>query len=63
MISFNSGAYYNQSSYDLGDFEYQGYQGKHTGTSINYFANLSLSMRIFDGGKLYSNLKNIKVLK
>ena len=60
MISFNSGASYNQSNYDLGNVEYD---GSTTGSSLNYFANLTISLRLFDGGKLHSTLQKIKVQK
>ena len=35
----------------------------NTGENINYFANFSINFRIFDGGKLYKNLKSIKIQK
>ena len=56
-LSLNSGAIYNQNNYDLGDYEYN---GSSTGRSLNYFTNLTLSLRLFDGGKLYSKIKHHK---
>ena len=56
-LSLNSGAIYNQNNYDLGDYEYN---GSSTGKSLNYFTNLTLSLRLFDGGKLYSKIKHHK---
>ena len=58
IISFNAGSSYNQSNYDLG--ENIEYTGSTTGRSLNHYVNLSLNFRIFDGGKLYSTIKNIK---
>ena len=58
MISFNAGSAYNQNHYDLG--ENIEYTGSTTGKSLSHYVNLSLNFRIFDGGKLYSTIKNIK---
>ena len=33
------------------------------GESINYFANFSINLRIFDGGKLYQNIRSLKIQK
>ena len=60
VISVNSGAAYNESTYDIGDLSSS---FDNTGKSINYFANFSFNMRIFDGGKLYKNLKSLKIQK
>ena len=48
MISFNSGASYNTNKYDVGD---SGYTGDNTGETLNYYANLTVSLRLYDGGK------------
>ena len=58
IISLNSGASYNKSTYDIGDLSST---INNTGTSINYFANFSINLRIFDGGKLYQNLRTLKI--
>ena len=60
MISLNSGASYNSSTYDIGEL-----QGTidNTGKSINYFANFAITFRLFDGGKLYKELQTSKILK
>ena len=60
MISINSGASYNESTYDIGDLVNE---MDNTGESINYFANFSVNFRIFDGGKLYNTLRKVKVQK
>ena len=59
MISLNSGASYNKSTYDIGEL-----QGTidNTGKSINYFANFAITFRLFDGGKLYKELQTSKIL-
>jgi outer membrane protein len=48
MISFNSGANYNANTYDIGD---SGYEGANTGQTLNYYANLTVSLRLYDGGR------------
>jgi len=58
IVSLNSGAAYNESTYDIGDLANT---MDNTGESINFFANFSLSLRIFDGGKLYQNIKALKI--
>tara|TARA_B100000902_G_scaffold86670_1_gene90892 strand:+ start:43932 stop:45242 length:1311 start_codon:yes stop_codon:yes gene_type:complete len=58
IISLNSGAAYNESTYDIGDLANT---MDNTGESINFFANFSLNLRIFDGGKLYQNIKALKI--
>ena len=60
IISINSGAAYNESTYDIGDLSNT---MNNTGESINYFANLVINFRIFDGGKLYQNLKALRIKK
>ena len=60
VVSINSGANFNESTYDIGDLSST---IDNTGESINYFANFSINFRIFDGGKLYRKLKSVKVQK
>lgn len=60
MISVNSGAAYNESTYDIGKLSNS---MDNTGESLNYFANFSVNFRLFDGGKLYSTLRKVKVQK
>jgi outer membrane protein TolC len=60
VISVNSGAAYNESTYDIGDLANT---MENTGESINYFANFSINFRIFDGGKLYQNIRSLKIQK
>ena len=60
MISVNSGAAYNESTYDIGELSNS---MDNTGESLNYFANFSVNFRLFDGGKLYSTLRKVKVQK
>ncbi len=60
VVSLNSGAAYNESTYDIGDLANT--MG-NTGESINYFANFSVNMRVFDGGKLYQNIRSLKIQK
>jgi outer membrane protein TolC len=60
MISVNSGAAYNESTYDIGELSNS---MNNTGESLNYFANFSVNFRLFDGGKLYSTLRKVKVQK
>ena len=60
VISVNSGAAYNESTYDIGDLANT--MG-NTGESVNYFANFSVNMRVFDGGKLYQNIRSLKIQK
>tara|TARA_B110000003_G_scaffold273314_1_gene310797 strand:+ start:1523 stop:2833 length:1311 start_codon:yes stop_codon:yes gene_type:complete len=60
VISLNSGAAYNESTYDLGELTNQ---FENTGVSVNYFANISINFRIFDGGKLYKNIQSLKIQK
>ena len=47
IVSFNSGASYNESTYDVGD---SGFEGSNTGETLNYYANLSVNFRLYDGG-------------
>jgi len=60
VISINSGASYNESTYDIGELANT---MDNTGKSINYFANFSINFRIFDGGKLYQNIRSLKIQK
>jgi len=60
VISVNSGAAYNESTYDIGEMSSQ---MQNTGESLNYFANFSVNLRLFDGGKLYTTLRKVKVQK
>jgi len=60
MISVNSGAAYNESTYDIGELSNS---MDNTGESLNYFANFSVNFRLFDGGKLYNTLRKVKVQK
>lgn len=60
VVSINSGANFNESTYDIGDLSST---IDNTGESINYFANFSINFRIFDGGKLYHKLKSVKIQK
>ncbi len=60
VISINSGGAYNESTYDIGDLANT---INNTGESINYFANFSVNFRIFDGGKLYQNIRTLKIKK
>ena len=60
IISINSGATYNESTYDIGNLSNT---MNNTGESINYFANFAINFRIFDGGKLYKSLKGLKIKK
>ncbi len=60
IISINSGAAYNESTYDIGELANT---MDNTGKSINYFANFSINFRIFDGGKLYQNIRSLKIQK
>ncbi len=60
VISINSGASYNESSYDIGSLSNS---IDNKGESINYFANFSINLRIFDGGKLYQNIRSLKIQK
>ncbi|MBC8265681.1 MAG: TolC family protein [Flavobacteriales bacterium] len=60
IISVNSGAAYNESTYDIGELSNS---IDNTGESLNYFANFSVNFRLFDGGKLYNTLRKVKVQK
>ena len=60
VVSVNSGAAYNKSTYDIGDLASK---FDNTGKSINYFANFSVNFRLFDGGKLYQNIRALRVQK
>ena len=60
MVSFNSGASYNTNTYDIGD---SGYEGDNTGETLNYYANLTVSLRLYDGGKYKNTKKENKIKK
>ena len=60
MISINSGASFNESTYDIGNLAET---IDNTGENINYFANFSVNLRVFDGGKLYNTLRQVKIQK
>ena len=60
IISVNSGAAYNESTYNIGDLANS---IDNTGESLNYFANFSVNLRLFDGGKLYQNIRSLKIKK
>lgn len=60
IVSINSGASYNKNTYDIGDLANN---MENTGKSINYFANFSVNFRIFDGGKLYKNIRSLRIQK
>lgn len=59
-ISFNSGASYNESTYDVGD---SGFTGDNTGETLNYYANLSINFRLYDGGKYRTLLQESEIRK
>jgi len=60
VVSVNSGAAYNKSAYDIGNLANE---FDNTGKSVNYFANFSVNFRLFDGGKLYQNIRALKAQK
>ncbi|MFN3917885.1 MAG: TolC family protein [Flavobacteriales bacterium] len=55
VISFNAGASCSNAQYKIGDFPQIG------GTTLNYFAGLSLNFKLYDGGKVRRALQSIKV--
>jgi len=55
VLSFNLGANYASNSYKIGDFD------RVSGSTINYFANFTLSIRVFDGGKVKRALQLVQV--
>ena len=59
-ISFNSGASYNESTYDVGD---SGFTGDNTGETLNYYANFSINFRLYDGGKYRTLLQESEIRK
>ena len=59
-ISFNSGASYNESTYDVGN---SGFTGDNTGETLNYYANLSINFRLYDGGKYRTLLQESEIRK
>ena len=60
MVTFNSGAAYNRSVYDLGD---SGLEVDNIGQALNYYANLSINFRLYDGGKYRKILKESELRK
>ena len=58
IVSFNSGASYNESTYDVGD---SGYEGGNTGETLNYYANLSVNFRLYDGGNYKTLLQESEI--
>mgnify|MGYP001211060126 CR=1 FL=1 len=60
MISFNSGASYNTNTYDIGNSDYQ---GDNTGKTLNYYANLTVSLRLYDGGKFKKTLQESQIIE
>ena len=58
IVSFNSGASYNESTYDIGD---SGFEGNNTGETLNYYANISVNFRLYDGGKYRTLLQEAEI--
>lgn len=58
IVSFNSGASYNESTYDIGD---SGFEGNNTGETLNYYANISVNFRLYDGGKYRTLLQESEI--
>ncbi len=58
IVSFNSGASYNESTYDVRD---SGYEGSNTGETLNYYANLSINFRLYDGGNYKTLLQESEI--
>ena len=59
-ISLNSGAAFNQSTYDVGN---SGFTGNNTGETLNYYANISINFRLYDGGKYRKLLQESQIRK
>ncbi len=59
-ISVNSGAAFNQSTYDVGN---SGFTGNNTGETLNYYANISINFRLYDGGKYRKLLQESQIRK
>jgi outer membrane protein len=57
VISFGAGANISRSQFRIGDFP------SIPGTNINYFASLTLSFNLFDGGKVKRALQSLQVQK
>ena len=57
-ISLNSGAAFNQSTYDVGS---SGFTGNNTGETLNYYANISINFRLYDGGKYRKLLQESQI--
>jgi len=55
VVSFNTGALMNNSSYRISDFPSQ------SGTNINYYGNFSLSFTLFNGGKVKRAIQNADI--
>ena len=55
VISFNTGASMNTSSYRIAEFPAQ------SGTNINYYGNFSLSFNLFNGGKVKRAIQNANI--
>lgn len=58
IVSFNSGASYNESTYDIGN---SGFEGDNTGETLNYYANISVNFRLYDGGKYKTLLQEAEI--
>jgi len=58
IISFNSGASYNESTYDVGN---SGFEGSNTGETLNYYANIAVNFRLYDGGKYRTLLQEAEI--
>ena len=56
----NSGAAFNQSTYDVGN---SGFTGNNTGETLNYYANISINFRLYDGGKYRKLLQESQIRK
>jgi len=55
IISFNSGAGYNNSRYKIGNID------PISGSTLNYYGNFTLNFRIFDGGKVKRGIQALKI--
>lgn len=54
VVSFNLGAQNTNSTFVLGPLS-------QNGSTLNYFGNFTLAFRLFDGGKIKTAIKNVKV--
>ena len=59
-ISLNSGQVFNQSTYDVGN---SGFTGNNTSETLNYYANISINFRLYDGGKYRKLLQESQIRK